>query len=67
MNHLLNELTDLSNEKSFSRNIVSGIYCSILTNESYQKYYLEWKSVFVFLHGELDTQRKINTNEIKEK
>lgn len=66
MNRLLNKLTDFSDEKSLSRNIVSGIYYSILKNEPYEKYYLAWKSVFIFLHGELDTQRKINTNEVKQ-
>lgn len=66
MNLLLRRLTDFSSENSLSRTIVSGIYQSISKNEIYQKHYLSWKSVFTFLHGELDTQRKINIKEIKE-
>ncbi|MFH1749693.1 MAG: N-6 DNA methylase [bacterium] len=67
MNNTFIKITDFSNKDSISRVIISSLFNAIQKNKSYQQYYLNWKKVFIFLHGELDSQRKINTVKIKEK
>jgi len=68
MNKLLEKITDFSNDSSLPRKIVPGIYFAITRrSEVYHTYYLAWKSVFTFLHGELNTQRKVSLTDIREK
>lgn len=67
MNKTFSIITDFSKEDSISRLIVSCLFSAVQKNKKYQQYYSDWKKIFVFLHGELDSQRRINSQAIKEK
>lgn len=67
MNHILSKVSDFVSEDSTPKNIVSILFNSIKFTSTYSEHYANWKKIFIFSHGELDTQRQINTKQIKEK
>ena len=67
MNQILKLITDFSQQDSISKLIISSLFNAIKNNKDYSHYYSNWKKVFVFLHGELNSQRKINTENIAKK
>lgn len=67
MNKTFSIITDFSQQESISRLIISSLFKAIKNNDKYQEYYINWKSTFIFLHGELDSQRKINQQAVKAK